>query len=421
MGTRPRLLSGVVLALSALMLPVPALARAPSEAVQMRAQLAGVRLPFIANQGQVDARVAYYAPTFAGTLFVTHRGEIVYALSGPRTDAPRDRGRPSSTSAWSLTETLRGGRGRPVAQDRSPTGVSTFLGHDPARWRAALPTSEQVSLGEVWPGVTVALRAPGRSMEKVFTVHPGGAVARIRVRVVGAHALSVDGEGALVAHTGLGAVTFTAPVAYQDRGGVRRPVTAAYRLQGFEYGFSVGAYDRGLPLVIDPLLQSTYLGGSDNDEARALAIHPTTGDIYVAGVTYSSPFPGIAGGAQPAFGGGGDVFVARFPRTLTSLTQATYLGGSDFDEGLALATHPTTGDVYVAGFTVSSPFPGTAAGAQPAIGGVRDAFVARLTFSLALVDPALSIPTLSEWAMLAMIALLLTTGLLALRRRRWAH
>ena len=163
----------------------------------MQAQLAGVRLPFIANEGQVDARVAYYAPAFAGTLFVTQQGEIVYALSRPGTDVKRDRGRSSSKPRWSLTETLHGGRARPVAQDRGTAGVSSFLGHDPAHWRAAVPTWEQVSLGEVWPGVTVALRARGRSMEKVFTVHPGGAAARIRVGVAGAHALTVDAEGAL--------------------------------------------------------------------------------------------------------------------------------------------------------------------------------------------------------------------------------
>ena len=256
-----------------------------------------------------------------------------------------------------------------MAQDRSTAGVSSFLGNDPARWRAELPTYEQVSLGEVWPGVTVALRARGRSMEKVFTVHPGGAVGRIRVRVAGAHALTVDAEGALVARTGLGAVTFTAPVAYQERDGVRRPVAVAYRRQGFEYGFSVGAYDPGLPLVIDPLLQSTYLGGSGDDAAFALAIHPTTGDVYVAGAPLSTNFPGTAGGAQPAIGGGSDAFVARLPSTLTSLTQATYLGGSGDDEAFALAIHPTTGDVYVAGITTSSNFPGTAGGAQPAFGG----------------------------------------------------
>jgi hypothetical protein len=138
----PWLLGGVVIALGALVLPVPASAPAPLEAAPVQAQLAGVRLPFIANEGQVDARVAYYAPTFAGTLFVTQQGEIVYALSGPRTDAKRDRGRSSSNPGWSLTETLSGGRARPVAQDRSTAGVSSFLGHHPAHWRAAVPTWE---------------------------------------------------------------------------------------------------------------------------------------------------------------------------------------------------------------------------------------------------------------------------------------
>jgi len=373
--------------------PAPTLHSAPTEAA-VQTQLAGLRVPFIANEGQVDGQVAYYAPTFAGTLFVTQQGELVYALNGPQTDAKRDSGRPSSTPGWSLTETLRGGRVRPVGQDRSATGVSSFLGNDPARWSSELSTWEQVSLGEVWPGVTVALRARGRSMEKVFTVHPGGVVGRIRVGVAGAQALTVDAEGALVAGTGLGAVTFTAPVAYQERDGVRRPVAVAYRPQGFEYGFSVGAYDPDLPLVIDPLLQSTYLGGSGTlDLAFALAIHPTTGDIYVAGRTGSTDFPGTAGGAQPASGGLNDAFVARLPSTLTSLTQATYLGGSFGDEATALAIHPTTGDIYVAGYTGSTDFPGTAGGAQPATGGSdpfypNDAFVARLPSTLTSLTQA---------------------------------
>jgi hypothetical protein len=395
MRQRLRRLGGIVIALSALVLPVSVLARTPSDAARVRAQLAGVRLPFIENQGQVDARVAYYAPTFAGTLFVTRQGELVYALGASHTETKLDRSRPSSSPGWSLTETLLGGRPRPAGHDRSTTGVSVFLGDDPARWRSALPTWEQVSLGEVWPGITVALRAQGRSMEKVFTVHPGGMVERIRVRVAGAQALAVDAGGALVAHTGLGAVTFTAPVAYQERDGVRRPVAVVYRHQGLEYGFTVGVYDPGLPLVIDPLLQSTYLGGGDFDEAFALAIHPTTGDIYVAGDTNSNPFPGTAGGAQPAFGGGicpfgpcRDVFIARLPSTLTALTQATYLGGSGDDRGFALAIHPTTGDVYVAGITDSNPFPGTAGGAQPSFGGVEDAFVARLPSTLTALTQA---------------------------------
>ena len=101
--------------------PAPTLHSAPTDAA-VRTQLAGLRVPFIANEGQVDGQVAYYAPTFAGTLFVTQQGELVYALSGPQTDAKRDRGHPSSTPGWSLTEALRGGRARPVAQDQPDRG-----------------------------------------------------------------------------------------------------------------------------------------------------------------------------------------------------------------------------------------------------------------------------------------------------------
>ncbi len=39
-----------------------------------------LQIPFIANNGQVDERVKFYAKTFGGTVFVTNDGEIVYSL-----------------------------------------------------------------------------------------------------------------------------------------------------------------------------------------------------------------------------------------------------------------------------------------------------------------------------------------------------
>ncbi len=82
-------------------------------------------------------------------------------------------------------------------------------------------------------------------------------------------------------------------------------------MYGRRYGFRLGDHDPAVPVEIDPLLQATYLGGSGTDEALALAIHPTSGDVYVAGFTTSTNFPGTTGGAQAANGGGLDAFVAR--------------------------------------------------------------------------------------------------------------
>ena len=43
-------------------------------------KMKSIQIPFVANNGQVDAQVKYYANTFGGTVFVTKDGEIVYSL-----------------------------------------------------------------------------------------------------------------------------------------------------------------------------------------------------------------------------------------------------------------------------------------------------------------------------------------------------
>jgi muconolactone delta-isomerase len=131
------------------------------------------------------------------------------------------------------------------------------------------------------------------------------------------------------------------------------------------------------------ILQSTYLGEKAEDDARALAIHFRTGEVYVAGSTTSRDFPRTTGGAQAAHGGGlVDAFVTRLNEELTQILQSTYLGGGGNDEIYALAVHPTTGEVYMVGKTESTNFPNTTGGGQATDGGGTDAFVARLSADL---------------------------------------
>ena len=149
-------------------------------------------------------------------------------------------------------------------------------------------------------------------------------------------------------------------------------------------GHPLGAQDGAIPATGKSLHQATYLGGSLNDYAFALAVHPRTGEVFVAGRTESLNFPGVAGGAQPSYGSGIDkAFVARLNPTLTVVEQATYFGGSGMDYPIAIAIHPDTEEVFIAGHTTSPDLPGTAGGAQPRSGGNYDAFVARF-------DPALT-------------------------------
>src|SRR5262245_39901755 len=359
---------------------------APPTTAAVAERLDRLAVPFVQNSGQSDPRVAYYAPTFSGTVFVTGEGEVVYALP-----APRPRGQAAEfqerAKGWTVTESFVDGHPTPIGAHPAATRVSVFAGNDPARWQRDVASYADVDLGTVWPGISVALTAHGKQVEKIFTVEPGVAPDTIRVRVAGAESLAVAADGGLVLHTGVGNVRLTPPVAYQEIAGTRHTVPAAYVVAGEEYGFRLRDYDPTRAVVIDPLLQATPLGGSGEEIAFALAIGPA-GDVYVAGSTASFDFPGTAAGAQRRLGGGDDAFVARLIEDLTGFEEVTFLGGSGDEFGRALAIDPTTGDVFVAGRTASPNFPGTNGGAQSALRGDADAFVARLNASLTSLEQA---------------------------------
>jgi hypothetical protein len=91
--------------------------------------------------------------------------------------------------------------------------------------------------------------------------------------VDGAKGLRLSKEGEIIIKTGLGDLKLSKPVAWQEEDGKKLPVEVSYKLIGKNhYSFEVAKADPSLPLVIDPILQATYLGGSSDDYASALAI-----------------------------------------------------------------------------------------------------------------------------------------------------
>lgn len=137
----------------------------------------------------------------------------------------------------------------------------------------------------------------------------------------------------------------------------------------------------------DALLYSTYLGGTGDDHGYSIALD-SAGEAYITGVTDSTDFPAV-NAVQPATSGtdctdasGHDVactdaFVAKLDASGTGLVYSTYLGGSDLEEGDAIAVDGT-GSAYVVGLTDSTDFP-TANAYQAASAGAPDAFVTKLS------------------------------------------
>ena len=339
------------------------------------AKLADLERGWVKNEGQWDKQALFSTPGYFGTTWIAKDGQLVHvAVKGKE--------------SWVISERWVGGKVQTITpEEELPTKVSYFVGNAPSKHKTNLPTYGYVSLGEVWSGVEVKLKATQKTVEKLFYVQPGADPSKIVVEVDGAESLKLSKDGEIIIQTDLGELKLSKPIAWQEKDGKKLPVEVSYKLIGKNrYSFEVAKADSNLPIVIDPILQSTYLGGYDRDWATALAIHPATGDVYVAGWTKSTNFPGTSGGARARCSSCSvysDAFVARLNKELTRILQATYLGGSGKDEAKALAIHPKTGDIYVAGSTDSLDFPNTIGGAQANYGGGHfDVFVARLSADL---------------------------------------
>ena len=138
-------------------------------------------------------------------------------------------------------------------------------------------------------------------------------------------------------------------------------------------GGASDAFVARLNATASALVFSTYLGGSGDDAARAIALDGS-GNIYLAGRTTSVDFPQQSA-LPPELGQAGSNFVVEMTPDGRSLVYSTYF--ADAQTGVTALHATPTGTVYLTGTTGSTAFP-TVRPFQAMPGGSGDAFVATL-------------------------------------------
>ncbi len=356
-------------------------------------------LSFEANHGQTDARVKFLSRTGGYSLFLAG-DEAVFALSGRAAHkAPKgatsSEAFPVSLKRYPDPNLTRGVAAKQVdggvlrmklrnanaaatvtGVDELPGTSNYFIGNDPAKWRTKVPTYGKVKYDGIYSGIDLVYYGNQRQLEYDFVVHPGANPDAIRLGIKGASMLRLD-RGDLVLTGPGGDVRLRRPYTYQEVNGTKKEIRSDYVVNNKnEVGFRVATYDRGRPLIVDPVLvYSTYLGGSDDDAAYDIAVD-SAGNAYVTGVTTSINFP-TANAIQPVLGGPADAFVTKINADGSALVYSTYLGGSSDDVGQSIAV-TSAGSAYVTGYTDSSDFP-TVNPIQATNHGIHDAFVTKIS------------------------------------------
>ena len=318
---------------------------------------------FVENQGQFDGSVRFIAVTEFGKA-VFYDSQVQYLL-----ERYQD-GNLSGTDIITLTYP-----GSDAVEPRGigllPHRTNYFVG-DPSAWAAGVSNYASITYQDLWPGIDLSYRFSEEGLKYEFHVDPFVQESQVRIAVEGATVLCQSSSLSL--DTGNGRLVDGGLIAYHQES--KEELPARFLVDGDAITFRIEGRDPSQGLVIDPLVYSTYIGGSGYDFCHGI-VADASGNAYLTGWTESTDLP-VVNPVQSAKGGGSDIFILKFDAAGSALMYSTYLGGSGEDSAMDIAID-ADGCAYVTGYTNSTDLPTSSPVQGTYGGGDYDAFVLKLS------------------------------------------
>ena len=268
-------------------------------------------------------------------------------------------------------------RHSPIGMGRTSLTANFFYGNDPQKWQTDVPCYRSVIYENIYDGVNLVFRPDEGGAKYEFIIAPWANPEAIAIRYEGVDGLSMNLD-ALNIQTSIGEIHDVLPYSYQDDG---RGISCEFALRDLlTYGFKCKGRREGAGIVIDPLIYSTFLGGSSSETIHSIKVD-ALGYVYVTGHSDSVDFPSTPGAYDPTLNTGLssiDSFVAKLNPTGTQLIYATYIGGTAEDRAESIAIS-SSGEAYIAGYTCSDDFPTTPNSFNRDRNGTWDGFAAKLS------------------------------------------
>lgn len=285
--------------------------------LSLNSNFADLPLRFEVNAGQTDEQVKFLSRGPGYTLFLAS-GEAVLSLR--RNDL--------QTPPATLRIRLDGANENPeiTGQNELAGKSNYFSGNDPNGWKSGVSSFSRVLYRDVYPGVDQVFYGNGKQLEYDFIVAPapggentGFGAKDIALVFEGASDLKISDNGDLILNIGGEELHQERPIAYQEIDGERREIAASYSIRNP----NSEVHDRRVGFEI-----------GEYDLSKPLIIDPV-------------------------------------------LVYSTYLGGTGFDQGYAIAVD-SSGNTYVTGRTGTTNFPTTTGAFDTTFNGSTDAFVTKI-------------------------------------------
>ncbi len=351
------------------------------------------QVQFVQNKGQWDSKVQYRADFSTGSFFLEDQGftvdlhnpadlKILSEQMHGHNANPATMGQPIVVNSHAYTVSFLGGKSfvQSTADKIQPYYNNYFSGNDKSKWAGGCKIAQAVSYQNIYPNVDVRYYSDGGKMKYDIIIHPGGDVDKIALQYRGIDKLEVLNKELLI-KTSVGAIKELYPYSYQIGEGKRNTVNCKYVVKNNIVRFKVTEYDPKSTLVIDPTLIFSTFTGSTAENWGYTATPGPDGSLFAGGIAFNTGYPISPGAYQTTYGGGVnedgnggyDIAIMKFSPDGVNRVYATYLGGSRNEQPHSMICD-AQGNLFVAGRSNSTNYPGTLSGA----GGGYDIVITKL-------------------------------------------
>ncbi len=235
--------------------------------------------------------------------------------------------------------------------DSPANGVANYLQFGPPISHVSLYPA--IVCRDTYTGIDWKFHTENGRIEHDWQLSPYANVRDIVLRLDQGVVAHITSNGDLVLRSGDLHVSWKSPLTYQFTNGARRVIPTHYRLRGRRITLEVASYRHDLPLVIDPIIDFSYVINGEGDDRGCQVALDGAGNIFIAGFTESTDFqttPGAVSTPPIQFPGSAyQLFVRKLAPDGKTLLYSTYLGTARFN-----SSHPfgmrvdSSGNVYIA-------------------------------------------------------------------------
>jgi len=250
-----------------------------------------------------------------------------------------------------------------------------------------VPVATDYTYKNVYPGIDMHWYFDNTYTYFEYIVNAGANPSMIQLQVNGAENISVNNNNEVVLLTSLGELRFKGLKAYQqiNQEKIEIPVQWVLHQRGSStyLAFDIGEYNPNYPLIIDPYIWGTLIGGSGQiEQIRGVKAREFADEVYATGFTADADFPVTPGAYQIISDNSPTNFdgvVCYFDPVNNLLLSSTYIVGSQDDICISIDIEQPTQRVFVLGGSNSSDIPITSNALQNSNQGLFDCFLIELS------------------------------------------